>query len=249
MGKYKKVFETKEDNDKLNKAIKNFNAKLDRITKKNPTAIDFLPQRKKAKELKKNILNRHDLNRTIKQLKAFSEKNAEKLITTDSGITMTLYEMNLGNELVKKVNKKRRNQRKNLNKNIIKINGEELPGVQALTQKMHYKDFKINSDNIHNLNSWQSFIKSAEYTLSNKYDSDRFGRATQHWFKAIDTVFDKKQSNELKRLFLKIGIKKISEEYYSGELLASIDGIYRPGDVDDKYLDFYYYLKELAGEL
>lgn len=68
------------DSEELNRAVRNFNAKIDRLAKKNPKEKEALPERASVRELKKIIVSRNDLNRELRALRAFSKKGAEELV-------------------------------------------------------------------------------------------------------------------------------------------------------------------------
>lgn len=83
-----------DDNQELRKAVKNFNAKLSRIEKKNPTTIiidnegnakvvktsSLLPERVTVKEIKELIDTRQDLKRELASLKRFTQRGSEQIV-------------------------------------------------------------------------------------------------------------------------------------------------------------------------
>ncbi len=73
-GKYKIRWQ-KSDSEELNRAVKNFNAKITRIEKKNPELKNALPEKVSAKQLKELINTRQDLKRELNALKRFTDKN------------------------------------------------------------------------------------------------------------------------------------------------------------------------------
>lgn len=69
------------DSEELSRAVRNFNAKIDRAAKKlSPKEREALPERASVRELKKIIVSRNDLNRELRALRAFSKKGAEELV-------------------------------------------------------------------------------------------------------------------------------------------------------------------------
>lgn len=77
MSKQYKMRWRESDIKELERVIKNFNAKLYRITKKNPTATEYLPSRLNKQEVIDSIYSRRDYNRRITDFKAFSKRGAE----------------------------------------------------------------------------------------------------------------------------------------------------------------------------
>ena len=68
------------DDAELKRVVKNFNAKLSRLEKKDPKNANALPERVKAANLKDMITTRQDLNRELNALRRFSERGAEELV-------------------------------------------------------------------------------------------------------------------------------------------------------------------------
>ena len=69
-----------DDDVALKKAVKNFNAKITRLAKKNPAMASSLPEKTTVKELKGLISTRQDLNREINALRRFSKRGAEEFV-------------------------------------------------------------------------------------------------------------------------------------------------------------------------
>lgn len=68
----------KSDDEELKRVVKNFNAKISRLEKKDPKNKNALPQRITQKEVKDMIITRQDFNREIKSLKRFTRRGKWK---------------------------------------------------------------------------------------------------------------------------------------------------------------------------
>lgn len=68
----------KSDEEELKRVVKNFNAKISRLEKKDPKNKNALPQRITQKEVKDMIITRQDFNREIKSLKRFTQRGKWK---------------------------------------------------------------------------------------------------------------------------------------------------------------------------
>lgn len=68
------------DEKELQRVVKNYNAKLSRLAKKNPDIKNALPERVSAAQLRDMIETRQDLNRELNSLRRFSQKGAEELV-------------------------------------------------------------------------------------------------------------------------------------------------------------------------
>lgn len=71
------------------RAIANYNAKIRRLSKTN----EFLPEKINLNEALRNVESTKDLRTKIANLKRFTKRGSEELITTQGGITMTKYEL------------------------------------------------------------------------------------------------------------------------------------------------------------
>ena len=125
MSKYHKIKWTKSDNKELARVARNYNAKIDRLMKKDPSKIlndlpegmkvnkNALPEKVSVRQLKKLIKTRRDLNREINSLKRFTQKGAEKIVVvpdTDYNLQVTSWQMKEMNRRVGIINPRRKNR-------------------------------------------------------------------------------------------------------------------------------------------
>ena len=68
------------DEAELKRVVKNFNAKITRLEKKDPDNKNALPEKVSAAQLRDLIETRQDLNRELNALRRFSERGAEELV-------------------------------------------------------------------------------------------------------------------------------------------------------------------------
>ena len=71
---------TARDDGRLQKAIDNFNAKLDQLKRANPQMKNALPPRATVTQYKKMIATPEDLNRELSALRGFLKKGADEII-------------------------------------------------------------------------------------------------------------------------------------------------------------------------
>lgn len=81
----------KKLNQEINRVIKNFNQKIARLEK---DQRELLPSKITKKDLKSSVYTRRELNRKLNELKRFSKRGAEDVITTKGGLRITNYELN-----------------------------------------------------------------------------------------------------------------------------------------------------------
>ena len=88
------------DEKELKRVVRNYNAKINRVIKKNPELKNSLPTKltsKDVSELKSWIVTRQDFNRELNSLKRFSNKGAEDMLvilSDGSTIPQAQYERN-----------------------------------------------------------------------------------------------------------------------------------------------------------
>ena len=148
---------TKEEYKQLQKAITNYNNKVNRLKKANHP---YLPELADIVDIKANINNKWDYNRQIKYLKQFTTRGSEKLITTEGGATLTKYEYDLLEQ----------EQRRLYNKLTYKIKkyGESKPRVFGVEQAETYA--RMGDEMYENLKARRRNIASRKMHDINKKD-------------------------------------------------------------------------------
>lgn len=95
----------------INRVVRNFNQKISRLEKSERDLI--LPERVSIRELKKEVNNKWELNRRLKELSTFTQRGAEEIVTTKAGVKLPKYEIiNLERERKRVYNKLGRNIKK-----------------------------------------------------------------------------------------------------------------------------------------
>ena len=79
----------KKLNQEINRTIKNFNQKIARLEKQDR---ELLPSKITKKDLKSSAYTRAELQRKLKELQRFSNRNAEDVIETGGGVRLTRYD-------------------------------------------------------------------------------------------------------------------------------------------------------------
>lgn len=135
----------------MQRVVNNYNAKVKRVTDKNPELSDFYPDKVSVRDLKKSeIYSRKDLTQVLKRLQRFSQRGAEKIVRNEKGEAFTRYEV----ENIKKENRLR-NLRRTLQRKKL---GLDLEKDRRKIYEMNLQPKKINFDTI----SRKSFEKANE---------------------------------------------------------------------------------------
>lgn len=129
MSKYYNIKWQEADSRELSKAVKNFNAKISRLEKKNPELKNLLPERVTVKEMKELIDTRQDLKRELNSLKRFSKRGSEQLVTipdNDYNLQITKWQKNEMTRRVGVINRKRAQRLEQIQNIELKSRGEKL---------------------------------------------------------------------------------------------------------------------------
>lgn len=117
------------DEQELKRVVRNFNAKIDRLAKKDPKNANTLPEKVRVGQLKELIDTRQDLKRELKSLQRFSKRGSEELVEipdSQYNIKITAWqkqEMSIRAGLVSRKRKKRKSELEELE---VKSRGQEL---------------------------------------------------------------------------------------------------------------------------
>lgn len=103
------------DSEELARAVRNFNAKIDRIAKKSPEIKNALPEKVSARKMKELINTRQDLKREINALKRFSKRGSEEIVVFgDYNTKVTKWQKTEINRRVGVINRRRKERLKAL---------------------------------------------------------------------------------------------------------------------------------------
>lgn len=80
----------KKLNKEINRVIRNFNSKINRLSKLETDYI--LPQKISKKELKNTVYTRNELRRKLSEYESFNKRGMEKTLTTAQGFSISQYE-------------------------------------------------------------------------------------------------------------------------------------------------------------
>lgn len=127
MAKQHKIKWREQDSKEIERVVKNFNAKISRLAKKEPSIKNILPEKIKLKEFKSLINTRQDLKRELKSLKRFSQKGAEKIVVipdTEYNLKTTAWQKKEMNLRIAVINRKRKKRLQEIEEIEIKDRGK-----------------------------------------------------------------------------------------------------------------------------
>lgn len=179
---------TENDLTELNKAVKNFNAKIDYHAKKNPDIKNALPEKITARELKNLIDTRQDLKREINSLRRFSQKGKEEIVTVpdnDYNLKITKWQKEEMTRRASVINRRRKKRLEQIQDIDVKQGGQSLGykrgqvgmskadevalrPVNAFTPKMNRQDLKYKHKQLMK-ESRDRYYKEKEIRLKENY--------------------------------------------------------------------------------
>lgn len=215
MSKKSKMQWGENDLKELQKVVKNFNAKLYRIQKKNPDA-DYLPSKISKKELVKHIETRADFEFLVKTYKGFSKRGAEKPVKSKKAKNPvgTKWEANLKKKFDQRLKKKKDKER------------------EILLDKPQLVSGKPTGATLRELYDGKAGMHSiAENKLEHRpRDIDKMNRSEfKKNFLSLEKQFLDKVAKEKMELFKDNYIKSMIREGYSDEMINFIKGL--PADL------------------
>ena len=223
MSKHHQIRWKQSDNEELARVVRNFNAKLKRISTKNPELKNALPDKVSVKQLKELINTRQDLNRELNALKRFSKRGAEKIVDVpgnDYNLKITKWQRTEMNRRVGIINRRRKTRLEELQNTEMKSRGESLGytrgqlgmgkatevslrPMNAFTRRMNQQDLKWKWKSIMNESQSDYFTKK-DYQLRNNY------------IKALEQNYNSKDISNvidtIKNMDIKEFLQKFDEE-------------------------------------
>lgn len=189
----------KSDIAELRKYVQKFNAKVTRVSKKNPAVREFLPERLNVKDIQERITERKDFNNLKKSVNRFMQKGAENLVTMANGIVVTQYQQKELEIQRRIVNQKRAKARKEA--------GELKPGrmgkIEQWANRILEMPEKVNKE------SWNRYVTQLEKQSKEAYYVQRDEQYLANWVQGLYTQYGDKDALEIINATSDIDRKKL----------------------------------------
>lgn len=197
MSKYHRINWRESDTNELNRAVRNFNAKINRIIKKDPQMKNVLPEKASVAQLKELINTRQDLKREINALKRFSKRGSEEIVEVpdnEYSLKITKWQRTEMNRRVGIINRRRKKRLEELSNIEVTSRGEKLgytrgdigmgkanevslSPMNAFTKYMNRKDLKMK---------WTGIMKESQ----SDYFTQKDFRLRKNFIKALEQNFN-----------------------------------------------------------
>lgn len=222
MSKYHKIRWQQSDNQELARVVRNFNAKITRLTKKNPQIENALPEKISVRQMKELINTRQDLKRELNSLRRFSKRGSEEVIVvpgTDYNIKTTKWQKSEMNRRVAIINRKRKKRLEEIQNIEVTSRGEKLgytrgqlgmgkatevslSPMNAFTRRMNQRDLKWK---------WKGILKESQ---SDYFDNKDF-QLKQNYMKALQENYNEKDIKDILSVIDKMDIKEFLQKFDS----------------------------------
>lgn len=203
---------------KLRKTVKNFNAKIARVIKKNPELAKFQPKKITVKELRENITTRQDFNRNINRYRRYSRKGSEAPIQSKSGMNVSRWQKK-ETEIMTSI--------ENRYKNKIKKQFPPSPekGTMGAHKERNTEPTEINFEK-RSRKSFDDLFRRLEKHLKSSYNDEQNELYKSNYLKALkNEMFDIKGAKKLYDKLSEIDADFFVENFYNDPKLQ-IDFIY-----------------------
>ena len=212
----------KKDSKTISNLVRQFNAKITRVSKARPEIAANQPDRINSQNLQKELkqLPRSKFNKRVKSMQAYLKKGAEMPYTTKSGVNTTVWQKNEITRQLQSINAQRRYiARHTLSKekgNLNIINTENL------------RPRKNNIETIQPKN-WEDYLKSLRRAEVRRYDRAQLERYKENYLKAVRDLMG--ENNSLYETVQNLDPEILVDAYYN-DPRASISFVYDPQEID-----------------
>lgn len=233
----------KEDEKKLSKAVRKFNASITNLSKKNPEIAEsgLYPEKLNIKALRSNILSRADYNRTIASIERWFKPKSREIITK-SGIMMIRYSYNESvyqyqRQLAaykKAWNESRGNLRVQAQIGSRPIPPSEKLMALELRRKTKAQYGEDSTENIQN--SWAVYQMRLKRNTTDKYIQETNNLFYSNYVKSLDENFTPEHANDIQALMYTLQLTGY-ELYLLTTIQPDLDieFIYGPDTEEEKY--------------
>ena len=185
---------------------------MTRESKKNPTIIEFLPERLKVANIRQQIQTRKDYNRLIKSYQRFLKKDSTKLVTNTQGYTTTLWNKREIQYKVNEINRQRAAERK-------RANVSTYTGTMGSIIANNLKDKKYEFNQINPKNALKQ-LASIDNMVRSTYIPEKIKLYKENYKQALLNNFQEDDAYNIIRLVDKFSDRQFMDLYYKNPLLG-----------------------------
>lgn len=230
----------KGDAEKLDKEIKRFNAKVNRTKKKHPDLAEFLPETIKKEEkarLLKEIKSapRSEFKKQLNSLSRFSEKGAEKTVTSKTGNVVTKWEKKEVSLKVAQINRERTKERTVAENLDVTTQGKSIGfkrGQMGSERMNELKPKPFNFDKIKGGKEWEKYKETVNKQTSYDAKTRRLEDYKSNYIKGLKGAFGD-YASDIIEIVESLPADVVVKTHYA-EQEATITFFYEKQDMDLK---------------
>lgn len=218
----------------INKVIRNFNQKIRRLEKEEKK---LLPKTITKKEIKENVYNRNELRRKLNELKRFSKRGAEEIVTLKSGEKTTKYELENIKRESARIKRNISKEIKNLEKKNVRIFGKEQAATFSEMGDTYYLNLQaqrraleknINKLKKDELQRYKNLIK--KISQNREYMNEIFKESYLKMLTELGYYFeiDNRKLEKIKEKIMTLNVQKFLKLFNEDKAIKSILDYYIP---------------------
>lgn len=220
MPRYHRIKWRESDQQELKRVVRNYNAKITRIAKKNPQIENVLPEKISVAQLKEIINTRQDLKRELNALKRFSKRGSEQIVEvpgTDYNLKITKWQKTEMNRRIAIINKRRERRLQEIENLDMTSRGEKLgykrsdlgmgkatevslKPMNAFTRRMSQSDLKWK---------WKGILKESQ----SDYFTQKDFRLRENYLKALKENYNENNIKDVIDTISNMDIKEFLQKF------------------------------------
>ena len=196
---------TRGDAKKVANLVRQFNAKITRTAKKNPSIASALPARMNSQAIQQTYsqLTRKDFNRWVASTMRFLRKGAETVVRTKAGVSTTRWQLNEIRYNLNAINAERRKRMERLQPSTERgtmgaIRELELTPRRNLSQTIPQQD-------------WERYVRGIERQVLSSYTSEKSEQYKKNYMQSIRNAYG--DQPELETIIESLPAVTIGEAY------------------------------------
>lgn len=189
---------------RLKKAIQEFNKLVSEEAKRSPEKKNALPKKMSITEMKKIVKTLQNI-RTLEARVERAKKIGFDLVQLKSGVVTTKYQANEARLAVKRINESRRRQRE---KHKPSTYTGTMGGIRANALSPRKSPESVSKE------GWEKYIASIESQVFTESESVKAERYFKNYISALKITYGR-DANSLIRKLRKVGPQKVYSAYYN----------------------------------
>ena len=204
------------DNQRLEREVKYYNAKIQRKIKAGLLTLENSPPKMNLNDIKADTTNRKQLNKIYKTLEYAHQKEALKINSNKYGLEVTNITMRDINQKLRKLNKGRKEERIELENLPIKSRGKIIDGMikdrlDDVLKSLEPKKMKFDKKS---KTGWQMFVETVETQSSDIYRDEKMQRFKDNYIKGINSVFGEEKARQILKQMEGLTTKEFMTNYF-----------------------------------